>query len=304
MCAFAFACLVVNAEEESSAGFDCIITPSQTVELGSPVPGQLHEVLVDRSDPVSAGQIVASLDSRLEEANLAIASFKAKTDSELRLRQAVYDIDRRTVNRLTALAASQVASAQESDRAKRDARVSAWRMRQAKDDLRLYDLELARAEAMLDRRKIRSPIDGIVVARLHNSGEYIEDQPLLRIVKLDLLYVEAILPMRLFGQVRPGMLASVIPEFDSGSVYHATVALIDPMGDAGSGTFGVRLTLPNQELAIPAGLKCRMQLDLHGPILSDVEGYQGEPPRPVTSEGAHHQASLRVVKDAAPPQAQ
>jgi hypothetical protein len=33
--------------------------------------------------------------------------------------------------------------------------------------------------------------------------------------------------------------------------------VVDPMFDAASGTFGVRLTLPNPERKIPAGLKCR-----------------------------------------------
>ena len=86
----------VLAAEAQAEGFHCVITPSQTVELGSPVPGQLHEVLVDRSDTVSAGQIVASLDSRLELASLEIARFRAETDTEVSLRKAAYAIDRRT----------------------------------------------------------------------------------------------------------------------------------------------------------------------------------------------------------------
>lgn len=267
------ACLSVSlpaqaADEPADAGFDCVITPSQSVELGSPVPGQLHEVNVDRSDRVVRDQVVASLDSRLEQANLAIARFRAETDTEVRLRNAAFAIDRRTERRLSSLEASKVASAQERDRASREARLSRWRMRQAEDDLALYGLEKARAEAALDRRRIRSPIDGVVVARLHNPGEYIEDQPLLRIVKLDPLHVEAILPMRLFGKVRPGMTANVVPELDDGVAHEATVVLVDPMGDAGSGTFGARLELANPEERIPAGLKCRMQLKPEGPVLS------------------------------------
>ena len=50
------------AAAETSPGFDCVITPSRSVDLGSPVPGQIHEVLVDRSDSVRAGQVVARLD--------------------------------------------------------------------------------------------------------------------------------------------------------------------------------------------------------------------------------------------------
>ena len=265
-------------------GFHCVITPSQTVELGSPVPGQLHEVLVDRSDTVTAGQVVASLDSRMEQAGLAIARFRAETDTEVSLREAAYAIDRRNHRRLRSLAASKVASAQDRDRAARESRLSAWRVQQAKDDLQLHALELARAEAALDRRKIRSPIDGIVVARLHHPGEYIEDDPLMRIVRLDPLHVEAILPMRLFGTIRPGMRAEVFPELENGVSHQATVVLVDPMGDAASGTFGARLSLPNPENRIPAGLKCQVQLRDKGPVLSGLEGRTAESPRLAASK--------------------
>ena len=272
-------CTAAVSADEQAEGFHCVITPSQTVDLGSPVPGQLHEVLVDRSDRVTQGQIVAGLDSRLEEANLEIARFRAETDTEVRLRRAAFAIDRRAEKRLSSLEAAKVASAQERDRAAREARLSAWRMRQAEDDLELYALEVARAEAALDRRKIRSPIDGTVVARLHDPGEYIEDQALLRIAKLDPLYVEAILPMRLFGKVEPGMQAQVFPELDDGATHVATVELVDPMGDAGSGTFGVRLSLPNPDHKIPAGLKCQVRLEAAGPILSAAPKSQHASPR-------------------------
>ena len=277
-------CGLPAAAEEPAAGFDCVITPSKSVDLGSPVPGQIHEVLVDRSDSVRAGQVVARLDSRLEEANLAIADFKAGTDTQVRLRNAALAIDQRAEERLKSLAATKVASLQDKDRAAREARLSAWRVQAAKDDLKLQSLERARAQTALDRRLLRSPIDGVVVARLHEPGEYVEDEPLMRIVRLDPLHVEAILPMRLFGRIKPGMRASVTPEFAGGAVHEATVALVDPMGDAGSGTFGVRLRLPNPQRAIPAGLKCRVDLSTPGPVLSDSRENQEDSPRLVATE--------------------
>lgn len=286
-----FFCSLPVMANELPQGNDCIIMPSQTVDLGSPVPGQLDSVLVDRSDSVVAGQVVANLDSRMEDANLKIANFKAVTDTELRLREAVLAIDKRNEKRLKSLKASNVVSAQETDRASRDARLSAWRTRQAKDDLKLHKLEQARAEAALDRRKIRSPIDGVVLARLHNPGEYIEDQPLLRIVKLDPLHVEAILPMRLFGKVKPGMRAKVVPEISTGSAYQATVAVVDPMGDAASGTFGVRLNLPNPEQTIPAGLKCRVEIVNDNPALTKNKAAKTKSPRLAAAN--RQQKSLR-----------
>lgn len=245
-----------------SSGFDCVITPAQTVNLGSKVPGQLAEMLVDRGTVVVAGQIVATLDSTLEQASLDIANHRAKTDTEISLRRAAFETDRITERRLSSLVDSDVASEHERDRATRDAKLSGWRVLQARDNLEAYKLEQARAKVALDRRKIRSPIDGVVVARLHEPGEYIDSQAVLRIVKLDPLHVEAIVPMHLFGTVNPGMKAKVYSEYNESEAIEATVDVIDPMGDAGSGTFGARLTLPNPDGLIPAGVKCQVRFDI------------------------------------------
>lgn len=264
---------------DQPVGFHCVITPSQTVELGSPVPGQLQEVLVDRSDRVERGQLVAQLETTVEEASLDIAKFRASIDTEVRRHKSALAIDRAIEHRMKSLAKTNVASAQERDRASREARQSKWRARVAEDELRLHGLEMTRAEAVLERRKIRSPIDGVVLARLHNSGEYIEDDPLMRIVKLDPLHVEAILPMRLFGQVEPGMRAEVMPELDGVGTHEAVVELVDPMGDAASGTFGVRLSLANPDRQIPAGLKCQVKLKTVLPVLSTTHEKDETTPR-------------------------
>jgi len=272
--AFGSATVALAASDE---GFDCIVTPSKTIEVGTAVAGVLESVLVDRADRIVAGQVLASLDSRVERANLEIARFRATTDTEVKLREAAMEIDQRTQRRLSSLAAQKIASKQDRDRALRDARLSTFRARQAKDDRHLSGLELLRAEASLQQRVIRSPIDGVVVARLRNAGEYIDDQPVLRVVQLDPLHVEAILPMNLFGRIEAGMTASVLPEFH-GKPYEAKVSVIDPMGDASSGTFGVRLVMSNPEGAIPAGLKCRVQFE-GGELKSDgllIEGYLPE----------------------------
>ena len=113
----------------------------------------------------------------------------------MRLRNAALAIDLRAEERLTSLAASKVASMQDKDRAAREARLSTWRLQAAKDDLQLQALEKARAETALDRRMLRSPIDGVVVARLHEPGEYIEEVPTER--------VDAGMHQRAYGHHRP-----------------------------------------------------------------------------------------------------
>ena len=47
--------------------------------------------------------------------------------------------------------------------------------------------------------------------------------------------------------------------------HEAEVTIVDRVIDAASSTFGVRLTLPNDEAQIPSGLKCSVRFDLDPP---------------------------------------
>ncbi|MGB5326123.1 MAG: hypothetical protein WBN40_11960, partial [Pseudomonadales bacterium] len=62
--------------------------------------------------------------------------------------------------------------------------------------------------------------------------------------------------MDMFGKIEVGMTAKIRLETLSIPTQEAEVTIVDKMGDAASGTFGVRLSLPNPENKIPAGLKC------------------------------------------------
>ena len=63
----------------------------------------------------------------------------------------------------------------------------------------------------------------------------------------------------MFGSVELGMKAEVRPELPNVGVQIATVRIVDRVIDARSGTFGVRLELPNADLAIPSGLHCQVR---------------------------------------------
>jgi hypothetical protein len=55
-----------------------------------------------------------------------------------------------------------------------------------------------------------------------------------------------------------GMRAQIIPEAPIGGKYTAIVKIVDRVLDAASGTFGVRLELPNPDNRLPAGIKCKV----------------------------------------------
>ena len=83
--------------------------------------------------------------------------------------------------------------------------------------------------------------------------------PILKLAQLDPLYVEVIVPVSMLGKVAPGMLVLVTPELPLNTIVTAQVKVVDRVIDAASGTFGVRLELPNPKYALPAGLKCTVR---------------------------------------------
>ena len=61
---------------------DCVINPSMTLKIGSPVSTTLASVEVDRGDHVKQGQVIARLDSGVEAADLALADARARSTAE------------------------------------------------------------------------------------------------------------------------------------------------------------------------------------------------------------------------------
>ena len=118
--------------------------------------------------------------------------------------------------------------------------------------------ELAMAKAQLAQRTVASPISGVVVDRYASAGERIENRPLLKLAQIDPLRVEVVLPASQFKSVHAGMKANVVPDLAGTKPQVATVAIVDRVIDAGSNTFRARLTLPNRDLGLPPGVRCKV----------------------------------------------
>ncbi len=249
---------MTEAGANSDATFDCVIQPTEFVELSSSVPGIIDTIAVDRSDPVEKGQEVARLKSDVEQAQVDLSKQRAGFDSEIESKRASLAFARRSQQRTQKLFNKKAVPFHVLDEAKTDAILAATELRTAQQNKRMAELELARAEATLALRTVRSPISGVVVERLKAPGEFIEDTPILRIAQLDPLRVEVIVPVGKFGTIKDGMRAEVTPELARKRKYIAEVIIVDKVVDAASGTFGVRLELPNPGNYIPGGLRCSL----------------------------------------------
>lgn len=124
---------------------------------------------------------------------------------------------------------------------------------------RLADLELNRTAAEVALRTIKSPINGVVVERFMHPGEFPKQERILKLAQIDPLRVEAYAPVALLGKVSVGAHAVIKPEDPVGGSHTAKVTVVDHVVDAASGTFGVRMELPNPDFKLPAGLRCTVK---------------------------------------------
>jgi RND family efflux transporter MFP subunit len=254
---------VAKSEMASASGvhareFECVIEPQQVVKLASPVVGVIARLDVDRGDIVRRGQVVGKLEDGVEAATLALARAKATNDYTIQAAEARLQFLRRKHERLLQLygkAASTLAAMEEADA---EAKVAEQQVKEATLNKELAHLEVGRAEEVLNQRTLRSPIDGVVVERLLVPGEYRNEQsPVLTLAQIDPLRVEVYVPTAHYGLIHVGSTAKIRPEQPIGGTHPASVTVVDHVLDAASGTFGVRLALPNPDLRLPAGVRCK-----------------------------------------------
>ena len=238
--------------------FDCVVLPAAVVDVASPTAGRLAAVHKDRSDLVKQDEIIAALDSDIEVATARVAEARARMSSEIGLNKANAEFGNKRRERIGSLHQRKVASRQDLDDAERDAVIANWQLRQARDLQRLKQLEFERANVVVDKKQVLSPIEGVVVERYKSAGEFVDDEPILRIAQLNTLHVETIVPMSWFGRLSPGMKAQVFTQLEEDAARVARVSVVDRVGDPAAGTFGVRLVLDNDDLLLPAGIKCQL----------------------------------------------
>lgn len=241
---------------------DCVIEPHLTVELSTSVDGIVEEILVDRGDVVTKGQLLVRLEAGVERAAFEQAKLRTQQMSAVELAEGRLLFARKKRERTMQLYADSVVSEFTRDEVDLEVETALLELKSAHEDQQRALLDLERARAILDLRSIHSPLDGVVVERLAAEGEAIGEQQtvLLELVQIDPLNVELIVSASQFGQLSIGDTLVVAPAFPVQNRYEARIVVIDPVIDASSGTFGVRATLPNPGLKIPSGLNCSAEL--------------------------------------------
>ncbi len=238
----------------------CLIEPYRVADVGSPVIGVIETIRAERGDRVEKGQPLAILRADVERASVEVAQSRAQAIGEYNAAVSNADLARQKLARAKDLADQQFISTQALEQARAEAGVADNRLAQAREQRGILAREHELAQAQLQLRTIRSPTAGVIADRYLSAGERVEEKPVFRVAVVDPLRVEVVLPASLYGSLRAGMGMSITPEFPGAGPRTAKVVLVDRLIDGASNTFRVRLELPNANMALPAGLRCKADM--------------------------------------------
>jgi len=252
-----------GASAQSGPYEDCIIEPAMVLEIGSPIEGVIERIEAQRGAVVRRGEPIAWLESSIERESLRMAEARANSKVGIEIAEAQLDLERKEVARAREMARRNIGTSSALDIAEAELLTAELQLQRAREANLLDRMELARAQAVLDRRVIRSPIDGIILRRLIGPGETVYTQAqIAQLADIDPLYVDVFLPTSIYNSVAPGQTATVYPAAPIGGEYTAVIRSIDQVFDAASDTFAVRLELPNPDMRLPAGVDCSVSLDI------------------------------------------
>jgi len=256
----AAALLLACAAPAQAKDYECLVEPRQVVELRAPVEALIEKIHVDRGDTVKKGQTLVEMDAALDRAKLELAKFKATLQGPVQAAQHRVEFSTSKSKRQQELFQDNCTSANDFEEAKTAAHLAESELVEAQDNKKLAQLEVRETEEVLHLKAIASPFNGVVMERLHHPGEVAQPDdrlPILKLAEIDPLYVEVVMPATAIGKIPLNATVEVLIDVISKTPFQAKVKVVDQVLDAASGTFGVRLELPNPERKIPAGLHCQ-----------------------------------------------
>lgn len=238
-------------------------TPSR-VTIGSEIVGTLAERLVSDGDRVVAGQVIARLRddealARVREAEAALAQLETRDrpaalaalrEAEARLAQAEREAERQRDLAARGLIARQ--SQEQADESLAVARAQAERARVTAraaapggTDETVLRQRLETARAVLDRTRIRSLVDGVVLRRLAEPGDVVgAGRGIVEVARDGEIEIVAQVDERNLGALALGQTAIGSADAFPDQRFDAEVRFIAPGIDAQTGTVEVRLVVP------------------------------------------------------------
>ena len=206
----------------------------QGVTVSADLPGTVDRIGFDSGKPVREGEVLALLDTRQEQAQLAAAESQR-------------DLARLNFDRMQGLLNERVISRAEFDRATAEDRQA--------------EARVAEIRAAIDRKTIRAPFSGVLGIRQVNLGQYLSGgEALVTLQSLNPIYVNFGVPQQSAGQIRVGRGVRIAADDLAGVELSGRVTAIDPSVDEATRNVQVQATVANPDGRLRPGMFVRTEL--------------------------------------------
>ena len=262
------------------------IQPTSQVEVSSELSGTIRRVFVDYNSMVKAGQVVAELDTDKFMANLdsSRAKLNAAKASVATAEVTVGEMTREYARKKT-LAAAKYVSPQDLETAKAiyDRAVAA--LTSAKAEVGVAEADVTLNETNLNKTRILSPIDGIVLKRNVDPGQTVAaslQAPVLFTIAEDLRQMEVQVDVDEadVGKVQEGQPASFSVDAYPDRSFPAVIRELRYASETVQGvvTYKAVLTVDNAELLLRPGMTATAEI-----VVQDVTDALSCPTPPFAS---------------------
>jgi len=247
------------ARAATDEGIEAVTKPSADVTLAFIRPGRIDEVRVKEGDAVKEGDVLLRLDDEAEKVQLA--KLKAKAYDQIHIKAAEEQVLQKTVDH------------QKLVRAGKEGAATEWEIEHARLEVVIGELstDLAKftkaqdtsdyneATVQVNRMRLITPISGKVEQLLLHKGESAEAlAKVVRVVKTDLLWADAPVPMVLARTLKLGGSATVEFPNTDGKRVDGKIIFLAAVADAASETRLVRVEVTNPSDR-PAGERVRVR---------------------------------------------
>ncbi len=204
------------------------------VTVSADLPGVVEKIEFESGTQAKSGDVLLRLTTDAEQAQVQAAEAKR-------------DIDVLSLNRQRELLKSKSASQSDYDSAD-----ALYRQSEAK---------VQEMKAMINRKTIRAPFDGMLGIRKVNLGQYLNSgEPIVAVQSLDPIRVNFSLPQQDFTAITVNGDVRVRTDATGGTEFKGKINAVNSLIDQNTRNFLVQATLPNPEGKLRPGMFANVEV--------------------------------------------
>lgn len=228
--------------------FSANLEPVWSADISPKVDGRIDQLYVNEGDFVTAGMVIAVLDTNELQAQVVQAQGNLFS-SKASLEQAELDL-----NRTAALAEQGAVSVQALDTARIKRDLALGQVQSAEGNLSLL-------QARLENANVVAPRTGIVVKRQLQAGFYAKaGSPIVTIADITSLLAKATVSEGQISELSVGTPVKIKVNALNGKEFTGTITRISPAAALPARTFTAEITIPNDDNTLKSGMFAKVEI--------------------------------------------